>query len=541
MRHGGKILIDQLRIQGVRRVFCIPGESYLAALDGLLESGIETIVGRHEGGVTMMAEAYGKLTGEPGVAFVTRGPGATNACSGIHVAFQDSTPLILLVGQVASDQRDREAFQEIEYRKMFEPLAKWVAEIDRADRIPEYIARAFSIACSGRPGPVVLAIPEDILAADCEVKDAKPFVEVKQGADANVVTEIIDRVAEAKRPFCIVGGSKWSQKASINLGKLSEKMSLPLGTSFRCQDFVDNRHPNYMGDVGLGINPKLKEYIKSADLILCLGARLGENTTGGYSLLNVPNPDIPLIHIHPDPNELGRVYTPDISLACNSSDFLARALACAVKKRSDLTSLKNDYDAWREPFETPGSVKMEEIILQLNDVLSEETIVTNGAGNYAAWLHRYFQYKSFKTQLAPTSGSMGYGIPAAISAKLEHPSTEVVCLAGDGCAQMSIQEFGTAMQYNANIIIIISNNGVYGTIRMHQERTYPGRISGTDMLNPNFASLAQAYGGFGETVTKTKEFLPAFERARSSGKPAIIELRTDPLALSPRTPSENFS
>ena len=541
MRHGGKILIDQLRIQGVRRVFCIPGESYLAALDGLLESGIETIVGRHEGGVTMMAEAYGKLTGEPGVAFVTRGPGATNACSGIHVAFQDSTPLILLVGQVASDQRDREAFQEIEYRKMFEPLAKWVAEIDRADRIPEYIARAFSIACSGRPGPVVLAIPEDILAADCEVKDAKPFVEVKQGADANVVTEIIDRVAEAKRPFCIVGGSKWSQKASINLGKLSEKMSLPLGTSFRCQDFVDNRHPNYMGDVGLGINPKLKEYIKSADLILCLGARLGENTTGGYSLLNVPNPDIPLIHIHPDPNELGRVYTPDISLACNSSDFLARALACAVKKRSDLTSLKNDYYSWREPFETPGLVKMEQIILQLNDVLAEETIVTNGAGNYAAWLHRYFQYKSFKTQLAPTSGSMGYGIPAAISAKLEHPSTEVVCLAGDGCAQMSIQEFGTAMQYNANIIIIISNNGVYGTIRMHQERTYPGRISGTDMLNPNFASLAQAYGGFGETVTKTKEFLPAFERARSSGKPAIIELRTDPLALSPRTPSENFS
>ena len=537
MRHGGKILIDQLRIQGVRRVFCIPGESYLAALDGLLESGIETIVGRHEGGVTMMAEAYGKLTGEPGVAFVTRGPGATNACSGIHVAFQDSTPLILLVGQVASDQRDREAFQEIEYRKMFEPLAKWVAEIDRADRIPEYIARAFSIACSGRPGPVVLAIPEDILAADCEVKDAKSFVEVKQGADANVVTEIIDRVAEAKRPFCIVGGSKWSQKASINLGKLSEKMSLPLGTSFRCQDFVDNRHPNYMGDVGLGINPKLKEYIKSADLILCLGARLGENTTGGYSLLNVPNPDISLIHIHPDPNELGRVYTPDISLACNSSDFLARALACAVKKRSDLTSLKKDYYSWREPFETPGLVKMEQIILQLNDVLAEETIVTNGAGNYAAWLHRYFQYKSFKTQLAPTSGSMGYGIPAAISAKLEHPSTEVVCLAGDGCAQMSIQEFGTAMQYNANIIIIISNNGVYGTIRMHQERTYPGRISGTDMLNPNFASLAQAYGGFGETVAKTEDFLPAFERARSSGKPAIIELKTDPLALSPQTPS----
>ncbi len=535
MRHGGKVLIDQLSIQGVKRIFCIPGESYLAALDGLWESDIETIVGRHEGCVSMMAEAYGKLTGKPGVAFVTRGPGATNACSGIHVAFQDSTPLILIVGQVASDQRDREAFQEIEYRKMFEPLAKWVAEINRADRIPEYIARAFSVACSGRPGPVVLAIPEDILSADCDVLDAKPFVEVNQSADANIVTEIVARIVEAKQPFCIVGGSKWSKQASANLEKLSEQLSLPIGTSFRCQDFIDNRHPNYMGDVGLGINPQLKEYIQSADLLLCLGARLGENTTGGYSLLNIPNPNIPLIHVHPDPDELGRVYIPSISLACNSADFLEGALDSGLKKISDLTNIKNDYYAWREPFETPGLVKMEKIILQLNDVLAEDAIVTNGAGNYAAWLHRYFQYKSFKTQLAPTSGSMGYGIPAAISAKLEYPNTEVVCLAGDGCAQMSIQEFGTAMQYKANIIIIISNNGVYGTIRMHQERFYPGRISGTNMTNPNFASLAKSYGGFGETVTKTDDFLPTFQRARLSGKPAIIELKTDPLALSPQT------
>ena len=312
-------------------------------------------------------------------------------------------------------------------------------------------------------------------------------------------------------------------------------MSLPIGTSFRCQDFIDNRHPNYMGDVGLGINPQLKAYIKSSDLLLCIGARLGENTTGGYSLLKVPNTENPLVHVHPDPNELGRVYSPEISLACNSSDFLEEALSSAEKKRSDLTKLRNDYYSWREPYETPGAVKMEQIILQLNDVLAEDAIVTNGAGNYAAWLHRYFQYKSFKTQLAPTSGSMGYGIPAGISAKLERPNTEVVCLAGDGCAQMTIQEFGTAMQYNANIIVIISNNGVYGTIRMHQERTYPGRTSGTDMLNPNFALLAKSYGGFGETVTKTEEFLPTFERARSSGKPAIIELKTDPLALSPQT------
>jgi acetolactate synthase-1/2/3 large subunit len=290
-----------------------------------------------------------------------------------------------------------------------------------------------------------------------------------------------------------------------------------------------------MGDVGLGINPQLKAYIKSSDLLLCIGARLGENTTSGYSLLKVPNTENPLIHVHPDPNELGRVYSPEISLACNSSDFLEEALNNAVKKTSDLTKLHDAYCSWREPYETPGAVKMEQIILQLNYVLAEDAIVTNGAGNYAAWLHRYFQYKTFKTQLAPTSGSMGYGIPAGISAKLESPNTEVVCLAGDGCAQMSIQEFGTAMQYNANIIVIVSNNGVYGTIRMHQERTYPGRISGTNMLNPNFALLAKSYGGFGETVTKTEEFLPAFERARKSGKPAIIELKTDPLALSPQT------
>jgi acetolactate synthase-1/2/3 large subunit len=373
------------------------------------------------------------------------------------------------------------------------------------------------------------------LAANCEVLDAKPVVEVTQGADVNVVKKIVRRIAEAKRPFCIVGGSKWSKKASLNLQKFSERMSLPIGTSFRCQDFIDNRHPNYMGDVGLGINPQLKAYIKSSDLLLCIGARLGENTTGGYSLLKVPNTENPLVHVHPDPNELGRVYSPEISLACNSSDFLEEALASAEKKGSDLTKLRNDYRSWRAPYETPGAVKMEQIILQLNDVLAEDAIVTNGAGNYAAWLHRYFQYKSFKTQLAPTSGSMGYGIPAGISAKLERPNTEVVCLAGDGCAQMTIQEFGTAMQYNANIIVIISNNGVYGTIRMHQERTYPGRISGTDMLNPNFALLAKSYGGFGETVTKTEEFLPTFERARSSGKPAIIELKTDPLALSPQT------
>ena len=537
MRHGGKILVDQLKIQGVKRVFCVPGESYLAALDGLYESGIETIVGRQEGGVAMMAEAHGKLTGGPGVAFVTRGPGATNASAGVHVAFQDSTPMILFVGQVASDQRDREAFQEVDYRQMYAPLAKWVAEIDRIDRIPEYVSRAFHVAVSGRPGPVVLSLPEDMLSATADVLDALPANPARQMVCDEGVGEVIDRLKSAQRPFVIVGGSTWSAEAAHNLGDFAAALGLPVGTSFRCQDYLDNRHPNYVGDVAIAPNPTLTEQVRNSDCLLVLGARLGEMTSSGYSLFDVPNPKQGLIHIHADADEIGRVYRPELGLACRAADFLARAVGLTEgMTRQSPTVARKSYEAWQEPSPTPGAVKMEQVIHHLSQVLAEDAIITNGAGNYAAWLHRYFSYKSYRTQLAPTSGSMGYGLPAAVAAKLNHPDREVVCLAGDGCFQMTMQEFGTAFQYGAKIIVIVVNNGVYGTIRMHQQRDYPDRPSATTMFNPDFAALATCYGCNGEVVTVTQDFEAAFARAQSSEKSTILELRTDPAAVSPRTP-----
>jgi acetolactate synthase-1/2/3 large subunit len=536
MRHGGQILIDQLKIQGVDRVFCIPGESYLPALDGLYESGIQTIVGRQEGGVAMMAEASGKLTGRPGIAFVTRGPGASNASAGIHIAFQDSTPMILFVGQVDSSHRDREAFQEVDYKKMFSPLAKWVAEIDNIERLPEYISRAFNIALSGRPGPVVLSLPEDTLFAKADIPDAPKANPSKQMVSEEDVNEVIDKLKLAKNPFIIVGGSGWSSEAAENLGKFAKSMGIPVGTSFRCQDYLDNRHPNYVGDVGIGINPALLKRITSADCVLVLNARLGEMTTGGYSMFDIPKPRQYLIHIHPDPNELGSVYQPDIGLVCNSAEFIKKAVNNSKEHQNKSpTKERANYQAWQKPLTTPGNVKMEVVIKTLSNILPEETIITNGAGNYNGWLHRYFTYKGWRTQVGSTSGSMGYGLPAAVAAKLIHHDKEVICLSGDGCFQMTMQEFGTACQYGLNIIIIISNNSVYGTIKMHQEKAFPGRPSGTSMVNPNFAELAKSYGGHGEVVLSTDQFSGALERARNSNKPAILDLRTDPKAINPQT------
>ena len=536
MRHGGQILIDQLKIQGVDRVFCIPGESYLPALDGLYESGIQTIVGRQEGGVAMMAEASGKLTGRPGIAFVTRGPGASNASAGIHIAFQDSTPMILFVGQVDSSHRDREAFQEVDYKKMFSPLAKWVAEIDNIERLPEYISRAFNIALSGRPGPVVLSLPEDTLFAKADIPDAPKANPSKQMVSEEDVNEVIDKLKLAKNPFIIVGGSGWSSEAAENLGKFAKSMGIPVGTSFRCQDYLDNRHPNYVGDVGIGINPALLKRIKLADCVLVLNARLGEMTTGGYSMFDIPKPKQCLIHIHPDPNELGSVYQPDIGLVCNSAEFIKKAVNNSKEHQNKSpTKERANYQAWQKPLTTPGNVKMEVVIKKLSNILPEETIITNGAGNYNGWLHRYFTYKGWRTQVGSTSGSMGYGLPAAVAAKLIHHDKEVICLSGDGCFQMTMQEFGTACQYGLNIIIIISNNSVYGTIKMHQEKAFPGRPSGTSMVNPNFAELAKSYGGHGEVVLSTDQFSGALERARNSNKPAILDLRTDPKAINPQT------
>ena len=536
MRHGGQILIDQLKIQGVERVFCIPGESYLPALDGLYGSGIETVVGRQEGGVAMMAEASGKLTGRPGVAFVTRGPGATNASAGIHIAFQDSTPMVLFIGQVDSSQRDREAFQEVDYKKMFTPLAKWVAEIDKTERIPEYVSRAFSVAVSGRPGPVILSLPEDILFAKSNVIDAPKIKPLRQMISEIDVKEIITKLKNASNPFIIVGGSGWSLEASKSLGKFAKSLGIPVGTSFRCQDYLDNYHPNYVGDVGIGINPELLKRIKMADCILVLNARLGEMTTGGYSMFDIPKTKQYLIHIHPDPNELGSVYQPDIGLVCNSADFIQKAAEISKdSQRKPPIKERKSYEAWQKIITTPGDVKMEIVIKTLSETISEKTIITNGAGNYNGWLHRYFKYRGWRTQVGSTSGSMGYGLPAAVAAKLMYPNNEVICLSGDGCFQMTMQEFGTACQYGLNIIVIISNNSIYGTIRMHQEREFPGRPSGTSMLNPNFADLAKSYGGYGEVVLKTNQFLNALERAREANKPAILDLRTDPKAITPQT------
>ncbi|KXF75330.1 thiamine pyrophosphate-binding protein [Paramesorhizobium deserti] len=538
LRHGGRILVDQLKIQGVERVFCIPGESYLAALDGLYESGIDTIVCRQEGGAAMMAEAHGKLTGCPGIAFVTRGPGATNASAGVHVAFQDSTPMILFVGQVARHQRDREAFQEVDYRQMFGPLAKWVAEIDTTERIPEYVSHAFHVATSGRPGPVVLALPEDMLSAEALAADVPAAVLPRMETSPEAIDDILAALSKASRPLVIVGGGGWSAEAAADLARFAEAHDLPVGASFRCQDYLDNRHPSYVGDIGIGINPKLAERVRDADLLLVLGARLGEMTTSGYSLVGIPAPAQDLIHVYPDPDELGRVYRPTLAISAAPAQLLGKLAATRPASLPAWSEWRKaaraDYEAWRMPAETPGLLKMEYIVRHLSDTLPEDAILTNGAGNYSAWLHRYFAYKKWRTQLAPTSGSMGYGLPAAVAAKLAHPDRDVVCLAGDGCFQMAMQEFGTACQYGANIIVLVSNNGMYGTIRMHQERHYPGRVSGTDMINPDFAALAKSYGAYGETVLRNEDFPAAFTRAREAGAPAILDLMVDPKALSPR-------
>lgn len=534
--HGGALLTQCLVAQGVERVFCIPGESFLAALDGLYDADIDVVVARQEGGAAMMAEATGKLTGKPGIAFVTRGPGATNASAGVHIAFQDSTPMILFVGQVASDQRDREAFQEVDYRAMFGPLAKWVAEIDRADRIPEYISHAFHIAQSGRPGPVVLALPEDMLSGVAEGVPV-PAATLPSGKAADTdLRGVVEKLATAKRPLIIAGGASWDAEAAEALGTFAKQMGLPVGASFRCQDFLDNRHPNYVGDVGIGINPALAKRVQEADLILALGARLGEMTTSGYTLLTPPVSHQELIHIHADPSEIGRVYYPTLAVVAQPGPVIKQLRDMSISREGGawLTEARAAYEQWQEPQETPGALKMEQVISHLNTALSDDAILTNGAGNYSAWLHRYYRYRGWRTQLAPTSGSMGYGLPAAIAAKLQHPERDVICLAGDGCFQMVSQEFGTACEQGAAVITLVSDNGMYGTIRMHQQRHYPGRPSGTMMKNPDFAALAKAYGGFGATVTTTEAFGPALTAARESGLPAILHLKLDPAALSPK-------
>jgi acetolactate synthase I/II/III large subunit len=536
-RSGGHILIQQLAIHGAELVFGVPGESYLEALDGFYDvEQPRFIVCRQEGGAAMMADAYGKLTGRPGIAFATRGPGATNASSGVHVAFQDSTPMILLIGQVGRDMIEREAFQEIDYRRMFGQMAKWVAEIDDARRIPEFISRAFYTATSGRPGPVVLALPEDMLTDEVVVDDAPPYRLVETGASPEDMERLNALLAGAERPLAIIGGGGWSDAARRDFEAFASAHAIPVATSFRCQDYFDNRHPAYAGHAGVAINPKLAARICDSDLLLVVGARLGEMTTGGYTLINIPKPAQKLVHVYPDPEEIGRVYAPELGIVASSGAFAraARQLASRAPKRNGL--LAEAHAEWMvhcKPTHSPGKVQLSEIVSNLRDRLPDDAIICNGAGNYAVWVHRFWEYRGFRTQLGPTSGSMGYGVPAAVAAKLKYPRRTVVAFAGDGCFTMTGQEFMTAAQYNAPIIVIVCNNAMYGTIRMHQERHHPGRLSGTDLVNPDFAALARACGGFGATVERTEDFAPAFDEAQASGLPAIIELKIDPEALTP--------
>ena len=531
MRHGGRILADQLRIQGVERVFSVPGESFLAALDGLFDVGIPNVVCRHEGGAAMMAEATAKLTGRPGVAFVTRGPGAANASAGLHVAMQDSTPMVLFVGQIARDHRDREAFQEVDYRAFLGPLVKWAAEVDATDRLPEYVARAFSVAQSGRPGPVVLALPEDMLSAEADVADRPPVVPPVPAVPD--LDPVVARLRDAARPLVVAGGPGWTQAASDALARWATRHGLPVAVTFRRQDAVDNRAAIYAGDLNVGPNPALMDRLAGADAILVLGARLGDIATGGYAALDPRRAPDGLIHVHPDPSELNRVWPAAIPVLARGPDV---ALALAARDDAamghDPGPARAAYDAWTVPRETPGAVKLEAVIRHLDDVLPEDAILTNGAGNYAAFLHRYYRWKRVGTQLAPTSGSMGYGLPAAVAASIAHPGRTVVCLAGDGCLQMTLNEMSTAVQHGATPIVVVCDNGRYGTIRMHQERHYPGRVSGTDLANPDFAALARAYGGQGWTVTTQDQFADALAAARECGVLAVIHLKLDPRMLS---------
>ena len=539
-RSGGQVLVDALRLHGVERVFGVPGESYLAALDALhdAEDEIEFVICRQEGGAAYMAEAYGKLTGKPGICFVTRGPGATNASIGVHTAFQDSTPMILFIGQVARDQMEREAFQEIDYRRMFGQMAKWVVEIEDAARIPELISQAFHRAVNGRPGPVVVALPEDMLTDHVTVADTPAFKRVETYAGQPQLDELGALLAKAERPMLVAGGGGWTAQAVADLKTFSETFSLPVAASFRCQDLFDNTHANYAGDLGLAAGPKLIQHVKDCDLLISVGARLGEMTTGAYTLIDIPVPRQTLVHIHPGAEELGRVYHAALPINASVAGFLSQAAMlkpAAAPVWSEWTKTAHaDYLGNLKHPEVPGPVQMGDIMQWLRGHLPADAILTTGAGNYSAWAHRFYQYRTFRTQLGPTNGSMGYGVPAAIAAKITAPERPVVAFAGDGCFLMNGQELATAMQYDARVVFLVINNGMYGTIRMHQERNYPGRVSGTRLTNPDFAALARSYGLHGETVEKTTDFADAFLRSEASGKPALIEIRIDPEALTPK-------
>jgi acetolactate synthase I/II/III large subunit len=546
IRTGAQLLVDALRIQGVDTIFCVPGESYLSALDALHDAGkdIRLIVCRHEGAAANMAEAYGKLTGTPGVCIVTRGPGATHASIGVHTAKQDSTPMILLIGQVEREFAGREAFQEVDYRSMFAPLTKWVTQIDLASRVPELVSRAFQTAVSGRPGPVALALPEDMLAETAAVQETRRYEVVRAHPGPGDLDKLMVMLARAQRPLMLLGGGGWDQNACVDIAAFAEANQLPTAVAFRFQDLFDNRNELYVGDVGLGINPGLAQCVRDADLLLVVGPRLSEATTGGYELLKAPRlkESQQLVHVHADPDELCRVYQADLPINAGMGPFAAAARRLDPVKSASwqdwLVAARQSY-LNHITVPNPGSgnakrfVDLSQVVAYLRERLPADAIVTNGAGNYTAWIHRFYQYGTFRTQLAPTSGAMGYGLPAAIAAKLRYPRRVVVAFAGDGCFLMYGQELATAMKYGLPVIILVVNNFMYGTIRMHQERNYPGRVYGTDLVNPDFAAFAQSFGAQGKIVNRTEDFPPAFEQALTAETPYLLELRVDPDMITP--------
>jgi acetolactate synthase I/II/III large subunit len=538
-RTGGQILVDQLRAQGVEHVFCVPGESYLAALDALHDSPVKVTVCRQEAGAAMMAIASGRLTGRPGVCFVTRGPGATNAAHGVHIAEHDSTPIILFVGQVERAMLGRGAFQEMDYRAFFGSTAKWVTEIEHAARIPEIVQRAFHVAMQGRPGPVVIALPEDVLTEMAAVADAPRAEPAPIWPGLAQMAELQKMLWASERPIVILGGGGWSERAVAALQRFAERFDLPVATSFRRAILFDAGHKNYVGEIGIGPNPKLKARIEQADLVVLLGGRMSEMSSQSYTLFDIPVPRQKLVHIHADAGEIGRIYHPSLAIVASPPAFCAALEGLqppnVISWSGQTSQARADFLAWTQSVPAmPGRVQLGEIMLWLRE-RAPDAIICNGAGNYATWPGRFWRYRRFDSQIAPTSGSMGFGVPTAVAAKRLLPDRMVIAFAGDGCFLMNGQEFATAVQYDCPIIVIVIDNAMYGTIRMHQEREYPGRISATQLKNPDFAAYARAFGGHGEMVEDTADFASAFERAAASGKPAILHVKIDPEAISPTT------
>ena len=539
-RSGGRILVDQLALHGARVAFGVPGESYLPVLDALHDGPVRFISARHESAAANMAEAAGKLTGRPGICLVTRAPGAMHAAVGVSTAFQDSTPMLLLVGQVARATIGREAFQELDYRRVFGSVAKWVTQADDAARLPEVVARAFSAACSGRPGPVVVALPEDVLEAQADVPDAAPAAVPAAAPGAAELDRLRGLLAEAQRPLVVVGEGGWSARAGEDLVAFATAAAVPVAASFRCQDYVDNEAPVYAGHAGIGMAPDLARRIADADVLLAVGGRLGDIPSSGYTLLEIPRPRQRLVHVHPDPDELGAVYQPELGIVSSLQAFAAAARALdvtagAAARGALVAQARAEYeDNLLHHRELPGELQLADVMALLRDRLDPEAILASGAGNFTIWAHRFYSFRRYPTQLAPRSGAMGYGVPAAVAAKAVHPERTVVCLAGDGDFLMTGQELATAVQEDLPIVILVVNNGMYGTIRMHQERHYPGRVVGTDLVNPDFAALAVAYGAFGARVERTEEAADAIDAALAAGRPALVELRIDPEAITPR-------